>query len=83
MGLCGFDSPGVVELSPADLTLSVVDEKPHTDKEDQKEDDDSFFQGSTSSEIGWIVLYHFFSEKLRRRGVSIQFISDGHADLFL
>jgi hypothetical protein len=83
MGLRGFDGPGVIEFSPADLTLSVVDEKPHADKEDQKDDDDSFFQGSTSSEIGWIVIYHFFSEKLRRRGIFVQLISDGHADLFL
>ena len=51
MRLSGFNGPGVVKLSPADLALSVVDKQPHTDKEDQKNDDDSFFQGSTSSEI--------------------------------
>ena len=51
MGLRGLDGSGVVELAPPDLALSIVDQEPHTDKEDQKNDDDAFFQGSTSSEI--------------------------------
>ena len=45
MGLRGLDRSGVVELSLPDLPLSVVDEKPHADEEDNKDDDDSFFQG--------------------------------------
>jgi hypothetical protein len=51
MGLSGFDGSGVVKLSPADLALSIVDQQSYADKEDQKNDDDAFFQSSTSSEI--------------------------------
>ncbi len=45
MGLRGLDRSGVVELTLAGLPLSVVDEKPHADKEDNKDDDDPLFQG--------------------------------------
>jgi hypothetical protein len=52
MGLRGLDCSGVGELTLPDLTLSVGDEKPHADKEDNKNDDDSLFQGRYLLGIG-------------------------------
>ena len=49
MGLRGLDRSGVVEFALPDLPLSVVDQKPHADEKDNKDDDDSLFQGGTPS----------------------------------